>query len=312
MNRTGAVIKVMGIGGAGGNAVDRMMHMGMKHVELICVNTDAQDLLNVKAHVKLRIGRELTRGLGAGMNPELGRKSAEENREELKEVLSGADMVFLAAGLGGGTGSGAIGVAAEIAKSQGALTIAVVTKPFSFEGSWRMRIAERALGELRGKVDTLLVIPNDKVLSITDQETSVISAFFAADEVLRQAVQGISDIITLPGIINVDFADVRSVMADAGQAVFGVGTAKGDKRIENALQDALASPLLDISIKGAEGVLFNVAGDDLTLSEINEAASIVRGKLSSSAKIIFGAVKDKRLKKGELRITLLATGFSRP
>lgn len=303
-------IKVVGIGGAGGNAIDRMTQLNVKGVELIVVNTDVQDLRAVRAHEKLRIGKEVTKGLGAGMNPELGRKSAEESRKELTKLLEGADMVFLTAGLGGGTGGGAIPVLASIAKSQGALTIAVVTKPFSFEGKWRSRLADRALEELKNKVDTLLVIPNDRILKLPDQDASVISAFFAADEILRQAVQGISDIITLPGIINVDFADVRSVMANSGQAVFGMGKAKGEKRIEAALETALGSPLLEMSIGGAHGVLLNIAGlDDLSLSEINEAAKIVQEKVSPSAKIIFGAVKDKNLKKGELRITILATGF---
>ena len=303
-------IKVVGIGGAGGNAIDRMMQLNMKGVELIVVNTDVQDLKAVRAHEKVRIGKEITKGLGAGMNPELGRKSAEESGKELTKMLEGADMVFLAAGLGGGTGGGAIPVLASIAKSQGALTIAVVTKPFSFEGKWRARLADRALEELKNKVDTLLVIPNDKILKLSDQDISIISAFFAADEILRQAVQGISDIITLPGIINVDFADVRSVMANSGQAVFGMGKAKGEKRIETALRAALDSPLLEMSIGGAHGVLLNIAGlDDLSLNEINEAAKIVQEKVNSSAKIIFGAVKDKNLKKGEIRITILATGF---
>ena len=303
-------IKVVGIGGAGGNAIDRMMQLNMKGVELIVVNTDVQDLKAVRAHEKVRIGKEITKGLGAGMNPELGRKSAEESGKELTKMLEGADMVFLTAGLGGGTGGGAIPVLASIAKSQGALTIAVVTKPFSFEGRWRARLADRALEELKNKVDTLLVIPNDKILKLSDQDVSVISAFFAADEILRQAVQGISDIITLPGIINVDFADVRSVMANSGQAVFGMGKAKGEKRIETALRAALDSPLLEMSIEGAHGVLLNIAGlDDLSLNEINEAAKSVQEKVNSSAKIIFGAVKDKNLKKGEIRITILATGF---
>lgn len=304
-------IKVVGIGGAGGNAIDRMFQLNMKGVELIVVNTDVQDLKAVRAHEKIHIGKEITKGLGAGMNPELGRKSAEESKNELKKALEGADMVFLTAGLGGGTGGGAISTLASIAKSQGALTIAVVTKPFSFEGRWRARLADKALEELKNKVDTLLVIPNDKILKLsTDQDTSIISAFFAADEILRQAVQGISDIITLPGIINVDFADVKSVMVNSGQAVFGMGTAKGEKRIETALKTALESPLLEMSVGGAQGVLLNIAGlDDLSLSEINEAANIVQKKVSRTAKIIFGAVKDKNLRKGEVRITILATGF---
>ncbi|MBI2123933.1 MAG: cell division protein FtsZ [Candidatus Wildermuthbacteria bacterium] len=306
------VIKVMGIGGAGGNAIDRMMACKIKGIELIAVNTDAQDLKKIKAHSKIRIGKESTRGLGAGMNPELGRKAALESKEELSQALKGADMVFLAAGLGGGTGSGAIPVVADIAKAQKALTIAVVTKPFSFEGSWRVRLAERALQELQGKVDTLLVISNDQILKPTNEETSVLAAFWQADEILRQAVQGISDLITVPGIINVDFADVKNIMQSAGQAVFGVGKAKGENRIENALDAALHSPLLNMSIKGAHGALFNIAGgNDLSLSEVNEAAQKIKEQLASSATIIFGAVYDRSLKKGEVKITVIATGFER-
>ncbi|MBI4138362.1 MAG: cell division protein FtsZ [Candidatus Wildermuthbacteria bacterium] len=303
-------IKVIGIGGAGNNAIDRMVQAGIRGVELIAVNTDAQDLKKVRAHKKIRIGKESTRGLGAGMNPEVGKKAAQESREELSAVLEGSDMVFLAAGLGGGTGGGAISTLAEIAKSKKALTVAVVTKPFAFEGLWRSRLAERALQELQGKVDTLLVIGNDQILGMANQETTVLSAFWQADEILRQAVQGISDLIAVPGIINVDFADVRSIMANAGQAVFGVGKAKGDKRIEQALEAALHSPLLNMSIKGATGVLFNIAGgDDLSLSEVNEAARKIKGELAPSSTIIFGAVYDKELKQGEVKITVIATGF---
>ena len=304
------VIKVIGIGGAGGNAIDRMMACKIKGIELIAANTDSQDLKKIRAHKKLRIGKESTKGLGAGMNPELGRKAALESREELSQALKGADMVFLTAGLGGGTGGGAIPVVADIAKAQKSLTIAVVTKPFSFEGSWRMRLAERALGELKGKVDTLLVISNDQIVKSTNEETSVLSAFWQADEMLRQAVQGISDLITVPGIINVDFADVKNIMHAAGQAVFGVGKAKGENRIENALDAALHSPLLNMSIKGAHGALFNIAGgNDLSLSEVNEAAQKIKEQLSSSAAIIFGAVYDRSLKRGEVKITVIATGF---
>lgn len=306
------VIKVIGIGGAGGNAIDRMMQCKIKGIELIAANTDTQDLKKIRAHKKLRIGKESTRGLGAGMNPELGKKAALESKEELSQALKGADMVFITCGLGGGTGGGAISVVADIAKAQKSLTIAVVTKPFSFEGSWRGRLAERALGDLRGKVDTLLVISNDQIVKSTDEETSVLSAFWQADEMLRQAVQGISDLITVPGIINVDFADVKNIMANAGQAVFGVGKAKGENRIENALDAALHSPLLNMSIKGAHGALFNIAGgNDLSLSEVNEAAQKIKEQLASSAAIIFGAVYDKSLKKGEVKITVIATGFDK-
>ncbi|HZX50035.1 MAG TPA: cell division protein FtsZ [Candidatus Paceibacterota bacterium] len=304
-------IKVMGVGGAGGNAIERMMQCKIKGIELIAVNTDMQDLKKIRAHRKIRIGQESTRGLGAGMNPELGKRAAVESREELTEVLKGADMVFVTAGLGGGTGGGAIPVVAEIAKSQGALTIAVVTRPFSFEGIWRGKLAERALLELKSKVDTLLVIPNDQILQIIDQDTSVISAFWKADEILREAVQGISDLIVVPGIINVDFADLKSIMKNSGKAVFGMGQAKGEKRIDQALEEALHSPLLDISIKGAKGILFNVgSSDDVTLSEIQEAAKKVQEQVAPQAKIIFGAVHDKSLKQGEVRITLIATGFT--
>ena len=303
-------IKVIGIGGAGGNAIDRMMQCKIKGIDLIAVNTDVQDLKKIRATQKIRIGQESTHGLGAGMNPELGKRAALESKEELTEALLGADMIFLAAGLGGGTGGGAIPVMAEIARSQGALTIAVVQRPFSFEGSWRTKLAERALGELKGKVDTLLVIPNDQILKLADPDMSVIAAFWKADEILRQAVQGISDLIVIPGIINVDFADLKSIMKNSGRAVFGMGQAKGEKRMEHALDAALHSPLLDMSIKGAKGILFNVAGaEDISLQEIQEAAQHIKEEISSQAKIIFGALQDKSLKPGEVRITVIATGF---
>ena len=304
-------IKVIGIGGAGGNAIDRMMQCKMKGIDLIAVNTDVQDLKKIKATQKIRIGQESTHGLGAGMNPELGKRAAYESKEELTEALEGADMIFLAAGLGGGTGGGAIPVVAEIARSQGALTIAVVQRPFSFEGSWRAKLAEKALGELKGKVDTLLVIPNNQILKLADPDMSVIGAFWKADEILRQAVQGISDLIVIPGIINVDFADLKSIMKNSGRAVFGMGQAKGEKRMEHALGSALHSPLLDMSIKGAKGILFNVAGaEDVSLQEIQEAAQQIKEEISSQAKIIFGALHDKSMKPGEVRITVIATGFA--
>ncbi|MCH7828863.1 cell division protein FtsZ [Patescibacteria group bacterium] len=306
------VIKVFGIGGAGNNAIDRMVQAKIRGVDLIAINTDAQDLKKVKAHHKIRIGRESTKGLGAGMNPELGKRAALESKEELESALKGADMVFLAAGLGGGTGGGAIVPIAEMARAQKILSIAVVTKPFTFEGSWRNRLADRALQELQGKVDTLLVIENDQILELAGQDTTVLSAFWQVDEILRQAVQGISDLIAVPGIVNVDFADVRRIMASAGQAVFGVGKAKGEQRIEQALEAALHSPLLNMSIQGAQAVLFNVAGgDDLSLTEVNEAAQKIKEKLAPGATIIFGAVYDKSLKKGEVKITLIATGFKK-
>ncbi|MDA1337393.1 MAG: cell division protein FtsZ [bacterium] len=306
------VIKVFGIGGAGNNALDRMVQSKIRGVDLIAINTDAQDLKKVRAHHKIRIGRESTKGLGAGMNPELGKKAALESNEELSLALAGADMVFLAAGLGGGTGGGAIVPIAEMARAQKILTVAVVIKPFLFEGSWRNKLADKALAELQGKVDTLLVIENDQILKLASQETTVLSAFWQADEILRQAVQGISDLIVVPGIINVDFADVRSIMSSAGQAVFGVGKAKGQQRIEQALEAALHSPLLNMSIQEAQGVLFNIAGgDDLSLSEVNEAAQKIKEKLAPDATIIFGAVYDKGLRAGEVKITLIATGFKK-
>jgi len=305
------MIKVVGIGGGGGNAIDRMAQMNMKGIELIAVNTDVQDLKKIRATRKIRIGQESARGLGAGMNPELGRRAAQESKDQIAEALKGAEMVFLAAGLGGGTGGGAIPVVAEIAKSQGALTIAVVTKPFLFEGAWRAKLAEKALQELKGKVDTLLVIPNDQILELADEDMSVLAAFWKVDEILRQAVQGISDVIVMPGIINVDFADLKSIMKNSGRAVFGMGQAKGEKRIATALHMALHSPLLNTSIKGAKGILFQVAGaDDLSLAEVQEVAEQLKHDVSPQAKIIFGALQDKTLKSGEVRITVIATGFA--
>jgi len=305
------MIKVVGIGGGGGNAIDRMAQMNVKGIELVAVNTDVQDLKKIRATHKIRIGQESARGLGAGMNPELGRRAAQESKDQIAQALTGAEMVFLAAGLGGGTGGGAIPVVAEIAKSQGALTIAVVTKPFLFEGAWRAKLAEKALQELKGKVDTLLVIPNDQILELADEDMSVLAAFWKVDEILRQAVQGISDLIVMPGIINVDFADLKSIMKNSGRAVFGMGQAKGEKRIATALHMALHSPLLNTSIKGAKGILFQVAGaDDLSLAEVQEVAEQLKHDVSPQAKIIFGALHDKTLKSGEVRITVIATGFA--
>src|SRR3989344_1364645 len=311
MNKnTKTIIKVVGLGGAGCNAIDRMAQCKVKGIDLIAANTDVQDLKKIRANVKIQLGKESMKGLGAGMNPEIGKKAAQESGEELRAALLGADMVFLTAGLGGGTGGGSISVAAEIAKSLPALTVAVVTTPFSFEGAWRSRNASHALEELRHKVDTLLVIPNDKVVELAEDETSLLDAFWKADEVLRQAVQGISDLIVKPGIINVDFADVRSIMLHGSQAVFGQGISKGEKRIASALEEALHSQLLGLSIEGAKGVLINIAGaKDLRLSEVEEATSIVRGKVNSDAKIIVGAMYDNSLKGGEIRVTVLATGL---
>lgn len=305
-------IKVVGIGGAGCNAITRMSAANIQGVELCAINCDAQDLQKARAEFKLRIGRNLTQGLGAGMNPEVGRKAAEESKEEISRLLQGADMVFVTCGLGGGTGSGAAPVVAEIAKGLGALVIAVVTTPFSFEGVYRAQVAKNALDVLKGKVDTLLIIPNDKVLQQGDKKISLVSAFWVCDEVLRQAVQGITDLILLPGIINVDFADVKTIMKDAGPAFFGYGKAKGERRVETAVNLAVNSPLLGFSISGAKGILFNISGgDDLSLNEINEIASIITKNANPRAKIIFGAVNDKRLQKEEIKLTIIATGFDK-
>lgn len=305
-------IKVIGVGGAGGNAVSRMAAAKMQGLELLAINCDAQDLQKTKADIKLRIGKGLTRGLGAGMNPEIGKLAAEEDREAIADLLKGADMVFVAAGLGGGTGTGAAPVVAEIAKKSGALVIAVVTLPFFFEGAHRLQLAKQGLEELKTKIDTLLVIPNDKVLGREEKNLSLVSAFWSCDEVLRQAVQGITDLIILPGIINVDFADVKTIMKNAGPAFFGQGKAKGEKRVELAANLALRSPLLDFSIAGAKGILFNVSGgEDLSLAEIDEAAKLITKTADARAKIIFGAVLDKRLDKGEIKMTIIATGFEK-
>lgn len=287
--------------------VERKIH----GVDFIAVNCDAQDLHQAKAQTKIHIGKNLTKGLGAGMNPEIGRQAAEENRDEIHEAIKGADMVFVTCGLGGGTGSGAAPIVAEVAKESGALTVGVITKPFAFEGSQRTRIAEESWAKLRDRVDALITIPNDRLLNLVDKTTSLLGAFQICDDVLRQAVQGISDLIILPGLINVDFADVRAVMQDAGSAIMGVGVASGEDRAMQAARAAINSPLLDISIDGARGVLFNVSGgQDLTMWEINEAAKVITESIDKDAKLIFGAVQDERLKKGELKITVIATGFS--
>lgn len=303
-------IKVVGVGGAGGNAISRMASSKIQGVQLVAINCDAQDLKKTKADFKLRIGRDLTKGLGAGMNPEIGRLAAEENKEEINQLLGGADMIFITCGLGGGSGTGASPVIAEVANNLGALVVAVVTTPFSFEGAYRERVAKKGLEVLRNKVDTLLVIPNDKVLLRGDKDTTLNAAFWACDEVLRQAVQGITDLILLPGIINVDFADVKTIMKDSGPAFFGQGRARGERRVEQAVNLAVSSPLLDFSIGGARGILFNVSGgDDLSLVEINEVAKIITKNVDSRAKVIFGAVHDKGLQKEEIKITVIATGF---
>ena len=304
-----AVIKVVGIGGGGVNAVNRMIEVGLKGVEFIAVNTDAQALLMSDADVKLDVGRELTRGLGAGANPDIGRQAAEDHAEEIEEVLKGADMVFVTAGEGGGTGTGGAPVVARIARSIGALTIGVVTRPFSFEGKRRADQAEVGIGALRDEVDTLIVIPNDRLLSISDRQVSVLDAFHSADQVLLSGVQGITDLITTPGLINLDFADVKSVMAGAGSALMGIGSARGDDRAVAAAEMAISSPLLEASIDGAHGVLMNISGgSDLGLFEINEAAQLVADAAHADANIIFGAVIDDALG-DEVRVTVIAAGF---
>ncbi len=304
-----AVIKVVGIGGGGVNAVNRMIEVGLKGVEFIAINTDAQALLMSDADVKLDVGRELTRGLGAGANPEVGRKAAEDHAEEIEEVLKGADMVFVTAGEGGGTGTGGAPVVARIARSLGALTIGVVTRPFGFEGRRRANSAETGIDELRDEVDTLIVIPNDRLLSISDRGISMLDAFKSADQVLLQGVSGITDLITTPGLINLDFADVKSVMSGAGSALMGIGSSRGDNRAVEAAEMAISSPLLEASIDGAHGVLLSISGgSDLGLFEINEAAQLVAEAAHTEANIIFGAVIDDALG-DEVRVTVIAAGF---
>lgn len=308
---TFARIKVVGAGGSGGNALARMIEARIHGVEFIAVNTDAQALHNTNAPTKIHIGKSLTKGLGAGMNPDIGKQAAVDTKEEIGTALKGADMVFITCGLGGGTGTGAAPIVAEIAREMGALTVGVVTKPFSFEGAQRMRIAEDGWHALREKVDALITIPNDRLLSIIDRKTPLLESFAIVDDVLRQGVQGISDLITIPGIINVDFADVKAVMANSGSALMGIGRATGEDRAIEAAKTAINSPLLEVAIDGAKGVLFNVSGGtDLAMAEINEAARIITEHIDPDAKVIFGAVLDDRLKKGEIKITVVATGFN--
>lgn len=306
-------IKVLGVGGSGSNTVSRMAKFNIQGVELIAVNTDAQALHFCKGPKgypkKILIGKDITKGLGTGMDVVLGKKAAEESREEILESLSGSDMVFITCGFGGGTGSGAAPIIAELAKSLGILTIAVVTTPFSFEGEQRKKVAENALQKLKGEVDSLIIISNNKLLNIIDKETTVSNAFLICDEVLREAVQGITDLILVPGIINIDFSSVLSIMKDSGQALFGVGRAQGENRAIDAATKAINSPLLDFSIKGAKGVLFNASGQDITLNEIQEAAKVITKNVDSTAQIIFGAGKDNTLKNGEIKITVIATKF---
>ncbi|WP_010292881.1 cell division protein FtsZ [Clostridium senegalense] len=302
-------IKVIGCGGGGNNAVNRMIEEGLKNVEFIGINTDKQALALSRATEKIQLGEKLTRGLGAGANPEIGRKAAEESKEEIIQLLKGADMVFITAGMGGGTGTGAAPVVAEIAKSMGILTVGVVTKPFSFEGRKRMLHAEQGIKALKESVDTLVTIPNERLLTMVDKKTTLVDSFRKADDVLRQGVQGISDLITIPGIINLDFADISTIMLDKGLAHMGVGYGNGDNRAQEATREAISSPLLETSIVGATGVLLNITGGaDLSLLEINEAAQIVQEEADPDANIIFGAVIDESLN-DEIRITVIATGF---
>ncbi len=307
---TFARIRVVGVGGSGGNAVNHMINSKVKGVEFIAVNSDAQDLHRSLAKRKIHIGKNLTRGLGTGMNPELGKRAAEETRQEIQEALQGSDMVFITCGMGGGTGTGASAVVAKMAKEIGALTIAVVTRPFSFEGAQRKDIAEHGLAELKKEVDAFIIIPNDKLLAIVEAQTSAKSAFAMADEILRQAVEGVSDIITTPGEINTDFNDIKTIMEGAGPALMGIGIADGDRRAQDAAAMAVNSPLLDVSIAGAKGVLFVVAGsDDLGILEVQEAAKVISDSVDKQARVIFGIMRDEKLKKGQIRIIVIATGF---
>jgi cell division protein FtsZ len=304
-----AVLKVVGVGGGGSNAVNRMVDAGLKGVEFVAVNTDAQALLMCEADLKLHIGAHATRGLGAGANPEVGHAAAMESRDEVKEALKGADMVFVTAGEGGGTGTGGAPVIADIARELGALTVGVVTRPFNFEGRKRAEQAQKGITDLREKVDTLIIIPNDRLLQVVGKETSVVEAFQMADDVLRQGVQGITDLITIPGLVNLDFADVRTVMRDAGSALMGIGEAEGENRAAEAARAAVSSPLLEASVEGATGILLNITGgSDIGLFEVNEAAEVVTGAADQNANVIFGAVIDDNLA-DKVRVTVIATGF---
>lgn len=305
-----ARIKVIGIGGSGKNALNHMINSKVRGVEFIAMNTDTQDLHNSLAEKKVHLGKNLTKGLGSGMNPEIGKKAAAETKAEIQDVIKGADMVFIACGMGGGTGTGAAPIVAQAAKEQGILTVAVVTKPFSFEGNQRMKIAENGLAELEREVDAIIVIPNDRLIIISGKEVGFKEAFAICDEVLKQAVEAISELITTPGMINLDFADIKAVMSNAGSALMGVGIAGGEGRAEKAALDAINSPLLDLSISGARGVLFAISGgDDLTIHEIQEAAKIITESIDKESKVIFGTISDDKLKKGEMKVTVIATGF---
>ena len=307
---TFARIKVIGVGGSGKNAVNHMINGKVRGVEFIVMNTDTQDLHNSLADKKIHIGKNLTRGLGAGMNPEIGKRAAEETKAEIQDVIKGSDMVFIACGMGGGTGTGAAPIVARSAREQGILTVAVVTKPFFFEGNQRMRLADAGLAELEKEVDAIIVIPNDKLLQIAGKDMGFRDAFALCDNVLQQAVEGISDLITTPGVINVDFADIKSIMADTGSALMGIGLGSGEERAARAATEAINSPLLELSINGARGVLFAISGgDDLTIHEIQEAAKVITESIDKDAKVIFGTIRDERLKKGEVKVTVIATGF---
>jgi cell division protein FtsZ len=304
-----ARMRVVGVGGGGGNAVNRMIEESLSGVEFISVNTDAQALLNSKSDIKIQIGKKLTRGLGAGARPEIGRQAIEENRDEVLRVLANCDLVFVTCGMGGGTGTGSISVVAEVCRQAGCLTIGAVTKPFAFEGAHRMRNAEQGIAQLIEKVDTLIIVPNDRLLSICDQKTTVDNAFKMADEALRQGVKAISELITVPGIINLDFADVKSIMKNAGPAWMSIGMGSGKDRAVTAAKEAVSSPLLEVPINGATGVMFNVAGSsNLTLHEVNQAAEVIRGVVAPDANIIFGVTHDASLE-NDVKITLIATGF---
>lgn len=305
-----ARIKVVGVGGSGKNALNHMIQSKVDGVEFICMNTDTQDLHNSLASKKIHIGRNLTKGQGTGMNPQMGQEAAEETKAEIQEALKGADMVFIACGMGGGTGTGAAPIVASIARDQGALTIGVVTKPFSFEGQQRSRVADSGLSSLEKNVDALIVVPNDRLLTITSKDTTFKDAFGMSDEILRQAVEGISELITTQGVINIDFADIKSVMQDAGSAFMGIGIATGENRAEEAAYEAINSPLLDVAISGAKGVLFAISGgDDMTMHEVHQIAKIVTDSVDQDAKIFFSPIHDDKLKKGELKVTVIATGF---
>lgn len=307
---TFARIKVIGIGGSGQNAVNHMLSSDVSGVDFVAINTDAQDLQESEVKEKIHIGKNLTRGLGTGMNPELGKRAAEETKEEIQGAVKGSDMVFITCGMGGGTGTGAAPIVAQVARESGALTVAVVTKPFFFEGAQRKELAEEGLRALQKEVDALIVIPNDRLLQTVDKDTTASEAFRLCDEVLREAVEGISDLIIMPGIVNVDFADIRSVMESAGSALMGIGLGTGEKRAEEAAKAAINSPLLDVSVNGAEGVLFAIAGsDDLKMHEVQQAAKIITESIDQDAKVIFGAFKDDELKKDTVRVTVIATGF---